>query len=248
MVLIFDMDGVIVDNHQWHFDAWLEFGRRHGIPITKGDFSRHFGSTNQQVMKSLFGESISEKEISDLSDEKENIYRELYQSHIKPVKGLSKFLKYASDRKIPVALATSAPTENVRFTLKATGLEKYFDVITDSSMVSRGKPDPQVYLITAEKLGVQPADCIVFEDSVPGILSATKAGMRVIGVATTHKPDELLMYVTEIIMNFDAAERLVFDGLFGFCEGFGDEARGEKARGEGRQGEGQLGKGRLGEG
>ena len=211
MALIFDMDGVIVNNHQWHFKAWVEFGRRHGFSITKDDFIKHFGSTNQQVMKSLFGETISEKEIAVLSDEKEYIYRELYRIHIKPVKGLAEFLEYASDRKIPVALATSAPYENVKFTLEATGLMDYFNVITDSSMVSRGKPDPQVYLITAEKLGVQPADCIVFEDSVPGILSATNAGMRVIGVATTHKPDELLMYINEIIMNFDAAERVVFD-------------------------------------
>ncbi len=211
MVLIFDMDGVIVDNHQWHFEAWVDFGRRHNITITKEDFSRHFGSTNQQVMKSLFGDAISGNEIAILSDEKESIYRELYLPHIHPVHGLPEFLKFASGKKVPVALATSAPYENVKFTLEATGLHKYFDVITDSSMVSRGKPDPEVYLTTAAKLGVKPADCIVFEDSVPGILSATHAGMRVIGVATTHKPDELLMYINEIIMNFDAAEKLVFD-------------------------------------
>jgi len=210
MVLIFDMDGVIVDNHQWHYEAWVEFGRRHGITITLEDFNRCFGSTNQLVMKTLFGETISENEIRIFADEKETIYREIYLPHIHPVKGLTEFLKFAHDRKIPVAMATSAPYENVKFTLEATGLKKYFDVITDSSMVSHGKPDPEVYLITATKLGVQPADCIVFEDSVPGILSATNAGMRVVGVATTHKPDELIMYVKEIIMNFDAAERVVF--------------------------------------
>jgi HAD superfamily hydrolase (TIGR01509 family) len=211
MVLIFDMDGVIVENHLWHFEAWVEFGWRHNIIITKEDFSRQFGSTNQQVMNSLFGDTLSARDIAILSDEKEFIYREIYLPHIHPVKGLPEFLKYTSAKNISMALATSAPYENVIFTLEATGLQKYFEVITDSSMVSRGKPDPEVYITTAAKLGVKPSECIVFEDTIPGILSATNAGMRVIGVATTHNPDELLMYVNEIIMNFDAAERVVFD-------------------------------------
>jgi beta-phosphoglucomutase len=215
MVFIFDMDGVIIDNHQWHFEAWFEFGRRNGLNISQEEFSRYFGSTNHLVLKSLFGDTISEQEITSMGNEKEAIYRELYRPFIKPVDGLPLFLQNASDRGIPMALATSAPFENVKFTLEATGLERYFKVITDSSMVSRGKPDPQVYQVTAAKLGVQTSECIVFEDSVPGILSAKSAGMRVIGVATTHKSDELLMYVNEIIMNFDAADKQIDQWLKG---------------------------------
>jgi len=157
MVLIFDMDGVIVDNHTWHYKAWVEFGKRHGLEISKEEFSRHFGSTNQQVLNSLLGMSLTASEISTMGSEKERIYRELYQPFIKSVSGLPHFLQYFSDKGIPIALATSAPFENVKFTLEATGLSTFFQVITDSSMVSRGKPDPQVYLVTAEKLGVQPA-------------------------------------------------------------------------------------------
>jgi beta-phosphoglucomutase len=215
MVFIFDMDGVIVDNHHWHFEAWFEFGKRHGLNISKEEFTRYFGSTNHLVLKSLFGDTISDQEIVTMGNEKEAIYRELYQPFIKPVDGLPLFLKIASDRGIPLALATSAPYENIKFTLEATGLERYFNIITDSSMVSQGKPDPQVYQVTAAKLGVQPSECIVFEDSVPGILSAKSAGMRVIGVATTHKSDELLMYVNEIIMNFDAADKHIDQWLPG---------------------------------
>jgi HAD superfamily hydrolase (TIGR01549 family) len=209
MVLIFDMDGVIVDNHKYHFDAWLEFGKKHGINITREEFGKHFGSTNQMIMTSLFGADISDSRILELAREKEAIYREMYSPFIKPVSGLPEFLKFASGQNIPVALATSAPSENVKFTLEATGLETYFNLITDSSMIGRGKPDPEVYLITAGKLGVKPSECIVFEDAVPGIISAKSAGMRVIGVATTHKSEELLMYVNEIIMNFDAPHKLM---------------------------------------
>jgi len=209
MVLIFDMDGVLVDNYQWHFEAFVEFGNRHKLNITKEEFGKYFGSTNQVVMKSLFGANISEEDISAYSSEKEMIYRELYLPYIKPVEGLRDFLYYASGKSILIALATSAPKENVKFTLEATGLKHYFHIVTDSSMVSRGKPDPQVYLITAEKLGVDPGECIVFEDSIVGIKAAQNAGMRVIGVATTHKPAELGLYVKEFITSFKEAAQLL---------------------------------------
>jgi len=209
MVLIFDMDGVIVDNHQWHFDAYLEFGRRHNLNITRDEFGKYFGRSNHFIMKSIFGENISESEIISFGEEKERIYREMYQPFIKPVSGLPEFLLYASTHEIPVALATAAPADNVKFTLHETGLESFFNVITDASMVSFSKPNPEVYLITAAKLGVQPTDCIVFEDSIPGIMAAQNAGMNVVGVATTNKPEELLKYVSEIILNFESAESLI---------------------------------------
>ncbi len=210
MVFIFDMDGVIVDNAVWHLEAFAEFGKRHGLVQTKEDYTKYFGNTNQTIMDSLFNTHLSFDKLDTLSKEKEAIYRELYKPFIQPVEGLPAFLKNASDQAIPIALATSAPKENVDFTLDSTGLKKYFNIISDASMVKRGKPDPEIYLLTAAKLGVQPSDCIVFEDSIAGIQSALSAGMRVIGVATTHKPEELLTYVNEIIMNFDAAEKLIY--------------------------------------
>ncbi len=209
MVLIFDMDGVIVDNHQWHFNSYIEFGKRHNLKITREEFGTYFGTTNQFIMKSIFGENISEEDIIAFGEEKEAIYREMYLPVIEPVKGLPAFLQYASGLGIPIALATAAPKENVKFTLDATGLAHYFNTITDASMVERGKPDPQVYLVTAEKLGVQPSECIVFEDSIPGITAAKNAGMRVIGVATTHTADELRGYLNEVIINFENAEKLL---------------------------------------
>ncbi len=209
MVLIFDMDGVVVDNHQWHFESYIEFGKRHNLKITREEFGTYFGRANHFIMKSIFGENISEADIIAFGEEKEAIYREMYLPAIKPLKGLPEFLQYASGLGIPIALATAAPKENVKFTLGATGLAHYFNAITDSSMVERGKPDPQVYLVTAEKLGVQPSECVVFEDSIPGITAGRNAGMRVIGVATTHKVSELSLYVNEIIPNFNEAAKLL---------------------------------------
>jgi len=209
MNLIFDMDGVLVDNQKWHLEAWVEFGKRHDLIIRKEDFLKHFGSTNQSVLVSLFSNNLSEDEITSFGNEKEAIYREMYKPFIKPLKGLDHFLEYVSGKGFKIALATSAPYENVKFTLETTKLEKYFEVITDASLVKQGKPDPQVYLITAHKLGVKPFDCLVFEDSVPGIQSAQAAGMQVIGVATTHNSEELSTYVNDIIMNFEVTESII---------------------------------------
>lgn len=209
MVFIFDMDGVIVDNAVWHLEAFAVFGKRHGLVQTKEEYTKYFGNTNQTIMNSLFNTQLSHDKLVSLAEEKETIYRELYQPFIKPVGGLPAFLEYAYNQGIPIALATSAPPDNVDFTLDSTGLKKYFSFITDASMVEHGKPDPEIYLLSAAKLGVQPSDCVVFEDSIAGIQSAKNAGMRVIGIATTHKSEELLMYVNEIIVNFEAADKLV---------------------------------------
>ncbi len=209
MVFIFDMDGVVVDNSVWHLKAFAEFGKRHGLVQTKEEYTKYFGNTNQTIMNSLFNTILPSDKLNALATEKEIIYRELYRPFIQAVKGLPAFLKQASDLAIPIALATSAPLENVAFTLDTTGLKKYFSIISDASMVKNGKPDPEIYLLTAAKLGVQPSDCIVFEDSIAGIQSALSAGMQVIGVATTHKPKELLMYVKEIIQNFDVSEPII---------------------------------------
>lgn len=209
MVFIFDMDGVVVDNANWHLDAFAEFGKKHGLDYPKEEYIKYFGNTNQTIMNSLFNTHLSNDKLVALAEEKETIYRELYGPYIKPVEGLPAFLESAQNQGISIALATSAPTANVDFTLDSTGLKKYFGTITDASMVKHGKPDPEIYLLTAARLGVQPSECVVFEDSMAGIQSALGAGMRVIGVATTHKSEELLMYVSEIIMNFGAADKLV---------------------------------------
>jgi len=209
MVFIFDMDGVVVDNAVWHLKAFAEFGKRHGLVQTKEEYTKYFGNTNQTIMNSLFNTTLSSDKLNALAEEKEIIYRELYSPFIQPLEGLSAFLKKASDLAIPIALATSAPKENVDFTLDSTGLKKYFSIISDATMVKNGKPDPEIYLLTAAKLGVQPSDCIVFEDSIAGIQSGLRAGMRVIGVATTYKSEELLKYVKEIIQNFDDSDLIV---------------------------------------
>lgn len=190
--LVFDMDGVIVENHEWHFRAWLEFCHRHGLHLTEEEFyTRIFGGTNHDLLTRLFGNTLTEDEILRMGEEKEAVYRDIYGPHVVPVPGVVEFIRTSRKNGLRTALATSAPRSNVEFTLGHTGLTGKFDVIVDSSHITHGKPHPEIYLKTASLLRLEPEQCVVFEDSLPGIESAAKAGCKVVGVATTLPPGKI---------------------------------------------------------
>lgn len=209
---IFDMDGVIVDNHYYHVHSWTEFCRRHGIKTTDEEITANFGGTNMHFMRHFFGDSRSDDELELMGEEKEVIYREIYAPHIKPLPGLETFLKDLKNHQVPVALATSGPPENVEFVLTRTALKRYFDVLLDASQVINGKPDPEIYLKASAKIGIEPTRCMVFEDSVLGIESANKAGMKVMGIATTHPEHEL----TNTISNEQDFKKLNYSRIAGY--------------------------------
>ena len=198
---IFDMDGVIVPNDRYHYESWYKFASIHGYNISFGEVKSWFGNKNDQILTRLFGRPLSDEEIKSYSEEKELIYRDLYRGKVKETSGLLAFLKAGKMKKIPMALATSAPPENVKLILEETGTRDYFSFITDDSEVINGKPNPEIFIKTAEKLGIAPARCVVFEDSFHGINAARSAGMKVVGVATTH-PAENLKNTDLVIENF----------------------------------------------
>lgn len=123
--------------------------------------------------------------------------------------GLLDFLDFAKSKRFKIALGTSAPTSNVDFTLDLLNLRKYFDVIVDGKDVQRGKPDPEVYLLCAAKLGLEAKNCVVFEDSLAGLESGIRAGCKVVGVATSHKSWELENKTDTIIHDFTEARRIL---------------------------------------
>jgi len=200
--IIFDMDGVIVDNHRFHFRAWMEFASKYKFELNDEIYRNDFnGKTNADLFQMIFGK-ITEEEILAYSLEKEVNYQKLYASEIKPHTGLVEFLKDLKSKNYRIALGTSAPTTNVDFTMNALGMRDYFDVIIDGSQVSKGKPDPEVYLKCAKSLGLHPNHCVVFEDSLAGLQSGKNAGCSIIGVATSHTREELLPTVETIINDF----------------------------------------------
>jgi beta-phosphoglucomutase len=188
--VIFDLDGVIVDNMKYHRAAWEKFLLKYAPGIEIDAFSRHFGKRNEVLLKMVFKRSLLPEEVKKYGDEKEFLYRELYAEDIETVSGLIGFLKVLRKDQIKIAVASAAPPENVDFVLDKTGIREFFNVILSADDVKRGKPDPEIYLKTAHKLACSPRSCLVFEDSIPGIQAAKNAGMKVAALTTTYPPAE----------------------------------------------------------
>lgn len=185
------MDGVLVDSNPYHKRCIREFCETHGLQLTEQDLlERIYGRTNRQWLTNLFGE-LSAEEIKAYADEKEAHYRRIFSEDIKPVTGLVALLEELEQKTIPKAIGTSAPVENVDFTLDRTGLRKFFKLVLDERFVTRGKPDPEIYLRTAQALGLPPSSCVVIEDSLSGIEAARSAGAITVAITTTHTQQEL---------------------------------------------------------
>jgi len=190
---IFDMDGVLVDNTLWHIDAWKTFSERHSVNISDEQIINNLGNTNADYLNFLFGRTLSPYEIIAYGIEKEEIYRKLYSEHIKPLNGLMDLLDLLDREAFSIGLATSAPSINVDFTLDRLDIKNRFRTIVDVTSIKKGKPDPEIYLLAAQRLGVTTSKCIVFEDSIHGIQAAVSAGMHTIGVLTSQRKEKLGM-------------------------------------------------------
>ena len=189
--VVFDMDGVIMNSNPYHERAWKKFCKAHNIMLADEEFHHYiFGRIAKDTIDYIFKKDHTMAEVNRYVDEKELIYREMYAQNIKLLEGLYSFLEELQRRNIPVAIATSAPKDNVEFVFKYLPISHFFKFVLDASDIEKGKPDPEIYIRVIRKLGIPPNRCIVFEDSLSGIKSALAAGAKVIGVATTHRPEE----------------------------------------------------------
>lgn len=192
MAAIFDMDGVISNNMGYHAKAWEFFLQKYSSQLKIGDVTPHFGKTNRDLMGYIFGRSLSPADVDRYGEEKEELYRRFYADHMAPLPGLVAFLEEIRASGFRTVVATSAPKSNVDFLLDGLSIRDRFDAIVDASEVTRGKPNPEIYIKAAERVGCEPSACIVFEDSLAGIQAGRNAGMIVIGVATTLPPERLI--------------------------------------------------------
>lgn len=189
---IFDMDGTLVDNMHVHSDAWRILLEENGIEMDEHKFLvATAGRTNREIIPEVFG-GISDERITELAVRKENLYREAFLPHRKPIAGLVEFLDEAKGLGIKMAVATAASNPNMEFILDGLDLRKYFDAITTASDVKVGKPDPAMFLVSADKLGVSPSSCMVFEDALGGFEAAKRAGMKAIGIATVNSKEDIM--------------------------------------------------------
>jgi beta-phosphoglucomutase len=188
--VVFDLDGTLVDNMPIHTEAFFAFIERHGLArLTDKDRGRFEGRRNRDIFPEVFGRPLSEEEQAAFSGEKEALYRELSRGHLRPLPGLLPLLDRLDAERVPIAIATSAPEENVPHTLDELGLRERLRCVVRSDEVPRGKPHPDVFLEAARRIGVPPAECIAFEDAPLGVRSAQDAGMRVVGVTTSFSAE-----------------------------------------------------------
>ncbi len=189
---IFDMDGTMINNMAYHKKAWQQFLKLHGITLSEEEFRHKIsGKKNDQIFEIVLGRKLTKDEELQYTEEKESLYRELFEPDITEIAGLSSLINVLHAKGIKTAIATTAPAKNRDFALKELGLEGKFEVILGDEHVKHGKPHPEIYELTAQKLGVRPAECLVFEDSPPGVASGKSAGMTVVGILSSHAADEL---------------------------------------------------------
>ena len=184
--VIFDIDGTLVDNMHLHAEAFAVFAGRHGLPpLTPADRARLDGRRNSEIFPVLFGRELPRDEWLAYEHEKEGLYRKLSRGRLRVVAGLPALLERLAERRVAVALATSAPELNVAHTLDEVGLKDAFPTVVRGDQVGRGKPAPDVFLEASRQLDVPPAQCVVIEDAPVGIVAAQAAGMGVVAIASS---------------------------------------------------------------
>ena len=195
--VIFDMDGVLVDNADIHIEALEIFFGRLGVDGWQDNIMECFGMGSNEIWEMLIPPHIlCQKPLEQWTREKEAIYREIYESRIKEVNGLTALLKELTANGIKCAVGSSACIENVEFVLDRCNIGSYFSQTVCGDDVKRCKPDPEIYLTAARKLGLEPSECLVFEDAKAGIKAARNAGMKVVALATSL-PRETLAAETD---------------------------------------------------
>ncbi len=190
--IIFDMDGVLVNSNPYHLQKWRDLLNEHGIPYDEAALPKQIlGPRNDTAFRIFFGAQISKEESKRLSEELEAKFRRIFAPHAKPLPGLTELVEACHAAGIPMAVASSAICKNVEFVVNAVGFRRYFRAMVSGDEVSHSKPDPEIYLSAARKLGADPSGCAAFEDSFVGVEAAKRAGMKCVAVGSTFPMEEL---------------------------------------------------------
>lgn len=193
---LFDLNGTIIDDMHYHAKAWHQILTKDlGADLTWEEVKVQMYGKNEEVLARIFGENyFSDEEVERLSSEKEKYYQEAYKPHLELINGLHDFLEEAASQPVKMAIATAAIAGNIDFVVDNLNIRQYFDAFVSADDVENSKPDPETFLIAAEKLQVKPEECIVFEDATKGVEAAKNAGMKCIVITTGHAKEEFEQY------------------------------------------------------
>jgi beta-phosphoglucomutase len=189
--VIFDVDGVLVDSYDAHLRSWVLMAREHGLEITEDEFASTFGQTSREIVARFWGPDLDSRARAALDARKEAIYRDLIRAHFPAMDGAVPLIDALAAAGFLLAVGSSGPPENIELTLEGLGRRDRFRAIVTGRDVTRGKPDPQVFEIAADRLGVRAERCAVVEDAPVGIDAARAAGMTSVALVGTVPPERL---------------------------------------------------------
>lgn len=210
--VIFDMDGVLVDSGPAHLQSWQLLAREMGSDLTAEQFAHSFGQRSSEIITHTFGITDA-GEIARLDARKESLYRDLIRGHVPAMPGAKELVKSLHASGFRLAVGSSGPPENVTLVCEEMGLTPMMTAIVTGMDVQRGKPDPQVFQIAAERLRLSPADCVVIEDAPAGIEAAKRAGMACIALTSSH-PRERLSGADRIVAHLDEVNAVMLGPWF----------------------------------
>jgi HAD superfamily hydrolase (TIGR01509 family) len=216
--VLWDMDGTLIDSGDLHWISWKNTLANEGIFITYGQFLSSFGQRNDSILPRWLGPGATPERIEKIANAKEELYRRrVRRNGISPLPGVANWLHRLHQEGWLQAIASAAPRANVDAVLEALSATHLFQAIVSAEDVHRGKPDPEVYLSAAARVGVPPERCIVVEDALAGIEGARRAGMRSIGISRDGKrlPADIVVKTLDLLEP-DAFEKLDRSLLVGF--------------------------------
>ena len=190
--VIFDVDGVLVDSWDAHFRSWRDVLREHGLDMSEDEFGRTFGRTSREIIRSFWGDEVDDATARAIDDRKEALYRDLVREAFPVMDGAVALIDALRAAGFVLGVGSSAPPENVVLSLEGLERREAFGAIVTGRDVTRGKPDPQVFQLAAERLGVAPGQCAVIEDAPAGVRAAAAAGMANVALLGTAPRETLL--------------------------------------------------------
>ncbi|HQL74980.1 MAG: 2-deoxyglucose-6-phosphate phosphatase [Planctomycetes bacterium ADurb.Bin126] len=215
--VIFDMDGVLVDSYEAHYQSWLRMARSRGWEMTREQFKATFGRVSRDIIQRLWGDQIQPEEIPDLDDRKEVEYRTILREHFPEMDGASDLVLALHGAGFRLAIGSSGPRPNVETVIDRLPHEagKCFDAYVHAMDVTHGKPHPEVFLKAAGKLRLPPRRCAVVEDSLMGLEAARRAEMVAIGLTGTAAREQLADLAHLVV---DSLRELTPDGIRGLID------------------------------
>jgi beta-phosphoglucomutase len=200
---IWDVDGTLVDTAEMHFAAWVQLCQEQGRPFSRADFAATFGKRNPEILAFLFGDGLGERRLADLGNHKEDLYKAAARHGVDLLPGVRSLLAGLHAAGVPQAIGSSAPRGNVDLILELTQTAPFFQAIVSFEDTTRGKPDPQVFQIAAQRLQRPPQQCVVFEDAVAGVQAAKAGGMHCVAVSFVghHPPEKLQAAGADLVVH-----------------------------------------------